>query len=71
MQLALLGFILLIMCVLLIVLMLFAKDTLSELDRLSVLLTVMANKQGCTQEDIDVALGKATAAKKAEKADKK
>jgi len=38
----------------------YAKNVLNEFDRVAVLLTVMANKQGCTQEDIDIAIGKSS-----------
>lgn len=41
-----------------------ARNVINEMDRISVLLTVLANKQGCTQEDIDAAIGKSTSKKK-------
>ena len=41
-----------------------AKNIINETDRIAVLLTVLANKQGCTQEDIDAAIGKSTSKKK-------
>ncbi len=53
-----------LMCLGIILFIIFAKNILGEVDRLALLLTVLANKQGCTQEDIDTALGKSAAAKK-------
>lgn len=34
------------------------KSIYNETEKLSLLLTALANKQGCTQDDIDAALGK-------------
>jgi hypothetical protein len=50
----------LVLCVFMIGFIVYAKSVLKELDRVSVLLTVLANKQGCTQEDIDAAIGKSS-----------
>lgn len=47
-----------------------AKAILSEVDKISVLLTVIANKQGCTADDIDVALGRKSAKKTKKSAEK-
>lgn len=40
-----------------------------QLERISILMTVLANKQGCTEDDINEALGKTKKAKKAAKAE--
>ena len=39
-------------------------DASVQLERMSILMTVLANKQGCTEEDINEALGKTKKNKK-------